>query len=312
MANDARPAEGAPPSGEEQLEALVRQYAEQLRRARGYSPNTVRAYCSDVNALLAFANIKETADLASLNVGVLRAWLAAEPEAARATTARRASSARSFTWWAHKRGLLPEGDPGLRLRSPKGHRTLPAVPRESHVSAMLADVTAAADDPQAMRDLAVCEVLYAAGLRVSELCSLSMGDIRPDGLLEVIGKGNRQRVVPLGEPAQVALQAWLTDGRPAFATAESGEAVFLGRRGRRIDARAVRRVVNEVSAAAGGRRLSPHALRHAMATHTLEGGADLRTVQEILGHASLGTTQIYTHVTAERLRKVYQSAHPRA
>ncbi len=189
---------------------------------------------------------------------------------------------------------------------------MPQVPQQSNVATMLDDLAATADDPLARRDTAICEVLYGGGLRVAELCGLNLADLRPDGLIAVIGKGDKQRLVPLGEPAQIAVQEWLRNGRGEFATDRSGEALFLGQRGGRIDPRTVRRIVNDTSVAAAGRRVSPHALRHAMATHVLEGGADLRTVQEILGHASLGTTQIYTHVTAERLRKVYQSAHPRA
>jgi integrase/recombinase XerC len=285
-----------------------------LAHTRGFSQHTVRAYSADVASLLNWARIGTVGDLGTIDLQLLRAWLAADAEsgAARATLARRASSARSFTAWAHRRGLLPGADPGARLRSPKLGRTLPQVPQQSNVAVMLDRAAAQMDDPQARRDVAICEVLYAGGLRVSELCGLNLSDLRPDGLVSVIGKGDKQRLVPLGEPALVALQVWLADGRDDFMKYYSGDAMFLGRRGRRIDSRTVRRVVNNVSLAAGGRRVSPHALRHAMATHVLEGGADLRTVQEILGHASLGTTQIYTHVTAERLRKVYQSAHPRA
>jgi len=293
-------------------EHLLAQFADHLASGRGFSPHTVRAYRSDVALLLDFLARSAEPELATIDVVRLRAWLASEPDASRATLARRASSARAFTAWAHERGLLDGADPGPRLRSPKVRRSLPAVPAERQLSTWLDEAAAGTDDPLALRDLAICELLYGAGLRVSELCGLDLADIRRPGLVEVVGKGNRQRVVPLGEPAQESVARWLERGREEFVNEKSGDALFLGRRGARIDPRAVRRVVNEVSVAAGARRISPHALRHAMATHVLEGGADLRTVQEMLGHASLGTTQIYTHVTAERLRKVYQSAHPRA
>lgn len=288
-------------------------FGRQLRSVRGCSAHTVRAYCADVRSLIRFAEVEAAEDLARIDLEVLRAWLADQTAAgaARSTVSRRASAARTFTAWAHQRGWLPGPDPGLRLASPKSHRTLPGVPRMDAVAAMLDGSAGAADDAEGVRDSAMLEVLYAGGLRVSELCGLDLPDVAGDGLLRVVGKGDRQRSVPIGRPARAALDRWLHEGRPRLATAASGQAVFLGVRGGRIDPRVVRRVVNRDSAADDGRRYSPHALRHAMATHVLEGGADLRTVQELLGHASLGTTQIYTHVTAERLRKVYASAHPR-
>jgi integrase/recombinase XerC len=179
---------------------------------------------------------------------------------------------------------------------------------------VLESAAAAGDDPVRLRDAVVLELLYASGIRVSELVGLDVDDVdRGRRLVRVLGKGRKERSVPYGVPAEAALDAWLTRGRPALATPESGPALLLGRRGRRLDAREARRTVHAaVAAAPGAPDIGPHGLRHSAATHVLEGGADLRSVQELLGHASLATTQIYTHVTVERLRAVHAQAHPRA
>lgn len=296
------------------MPTMVVAFADHLRHVRGYSPHTVRAYCTDVNALLQFAGINEPNELGDLELNLIRAWLAAAARqgAARSSQARRASAVRAFTAWADDQGMLPDGDPGVRLTLPKAQRKLPSVPSQKQLMGTLDASGSSADDPEGLRDAAVMELLYAAGLRVSELCGLNMADLSASlDTVTVMGKGGKQRRVPIGAPATAALRGWLDLGRPEWITPASGEAVFLGRQGRRLDPRVARRVVNRVTAATGS-RVSPHALRHAMATHTLEGGADLRTVQELLGHASLATTQIYTHVSAERLRKVFQQAHPRA
>lgn len=273
----------------------------------------MRAYGSDVTALLEHAGIRDRAALAQLDLDALRSWLAcgARAGAARTTQARKASSARAFTSWAVARHLVSAPDPGTRLASPKAQRHLPSVPRRNAVHGMLDALQAAADDPESLRDAAMLELLYGSGLRVSELCGLDCTDVA-DTSVRVLGKGAKERTVPLGQVAADAVRRWRNEGRPEWTNAASGDALFLGVRGRRVDPRVVRRAVNRASVAAGGAPVSPHALRHAMATHVLEGGADLRSVQEMLGHASLGTTQIYTHVTADRLRKVYASAHPRA
>lgn len=293
--------------------AVLDEFGDYLASVKGRSPHTVRAYVADAGAMLAHGGVHDRQSLAGLDLPALRGWLAvgARSGAARSSQARRASSARAFTAWAVSRGLVAEPDPGARLASPKGQRTLPSVPRQRAVNDMLDAVQEAADDPEALRDAAMLELLYGSGLRVSELCGLDLPDLS-EATIRVLGKGAKERTVPLGQLAADAVRRWLDGGRPAWATVESGAAVFLGAHGRRVDPRVVRRVVNRASVAAGGARISPHALRHAMATHVLEGGADLRSVQEMLGHASLGTTQIYTHVTAERVRKVYAIAHPRA
>lgn len=303
------------------IDDAVTHFAGYLTQARRYSPHTVRCYSSDVRALLTYAaatGVEVTAERGiAIDLNLLRAWLAqgVAAGAARSTLARRAASARTFTAWAHRRGLLAgPADPGVRLMPPKRHRHLPSVPGTSAVVAML-EAAAANDHDEVMRlrDVAMLEVLYGSGLRVAELCGLNLADLRvDDGLVRVVGKGDVQRSVPLGEPAWQAVDRWLTEGRGQWANLTSGDAVFLGRRGKRIDQRVVRRVVQTTSLQATGRGLSPHALRHAMATDVLEGGMDVRSVQEMLGHRSLSSTGIYAHVTTDRLRKVYARAHPRA
>ena len=303
------------------IAAVLEQFADHLNEVRRYSPHTVRGYRADVRDLLTFAAAAGTAINPSrgidIDLNLLRSWLADGVSAgvARSTLARRAASARTFTAWAHRRGLLTgAADPGLRLMPPKRHRHLPSVPSTEAVAAML-DSAAVGDSDEVtrLRDVAMLEVLYGGGLRVSELCGLNRADLSDDaGIVRVVGKGDVQRTVPLGEPAWEAVERWLTQARPVWANLGSGDAVFLGRRGKRIDPRVVRRVVQAASQAGIGRGLSPHALRHAMATDVLTGGMDVRTVQELLGHRSLRTTGIYAHVTTDRLRKVYASAHPRA
>ncbi|OBI09369.1 recombinase XerC, partial [Mycobacterium sp. E2462] len=282
----------------------------------GRSAHTRRAYLGDLRSLWAFLQ-QRGVDLAGLSLPLLRAWLASAAGAgtARTTLARRTSAVKSFTAWAVRRGLLAE-DPAARLQVPKAHRTLPAVLRQDQaLDAMSAAKSGAQQgDPRALRDRLIVEMLYATGIRVSELCGLDVDDVDSHHrLIRVLGKGNKQRTVPFGVPAADALGAWLSTGRPALATAESGPALLLGARGRRLDVRQARTVVHEtVSAVDGAPDIGPHGLRHSAATHLLEGGADLRVVQELLGHSSLATTQLYTHVAVSRLRAVHDQAHPRA
>ena len=295
----------------------LEEFCDHLRLERDMSPHTVRAYRGDLTSLFDHAGRLQVSAPNELDLATLRSWLARlhTQGAGRATLARRASAARAFTAWAARRGLA-DTDPGARLTSPKPHRTLPAVLRQGEASAALD--TAPADDegdPTArLRDQAVLELLYATGIRVSELCGLDRDDVDLDRrTIRVLGKGRKERTVPLGEPAVVALLRWLREGRPQWASADSGAALLLGARGRRLDPRTARRVVHErLSSVPGLPDLGPHGLRHSAATHLLEGGADLRTVQELLGHATLATTQIYTHVSIERLKASYDRAHPRA
>ncbi|WP_307845879.1 tyrosine-type recombinase/integrase [Saccharomonospora sp. NB11] len=255
--------------------------------------------------------------LDDLDVGVLRAWLARQHEQghSRTTLARRSASARTFTAWAHRRGILPS-DPGARLSSPRPHRTLPGVLRQDEVDALMrASATGAEQgDPLALRDHALIELLYATGVRISELCGLDVDDVEFDRrMVRVLGKGRKERMVPFGLPAERSLRSWLGQGRPHVATHASGPALFLGARGGRVNPRTVRRVVHQaVGAVPGAADIGPHGLRHSAATHMLDGGADLRSVQELLGHATLATTQLYTHVTVERLKAIHDQTHPRA
>lgn len=292
---------------------LLDEYAAHLAADRGLSDHTVRAYSTDLRELARHVDVEPR----RVNLSKLRGWLAAMDEhgAAASTLQRRVACVRGFFAWATRDGHLAE-NPAARLKAPKKRRSLPKVLSSAAVSTTLASAEARAgedDDPIAVRDLALIELLYSSGLRVSELCGLTLADVdRERRSITVLGKGGKQRAVPVGGPALAALEAWLR-ARPTVATEASPDTVFLGARGGVLDPRVARRVVHEATAAVGpGSEIGPHGLRHAMATHLIEGGADLRSVQEMLGHASVATTQIYTHVTSERLRQAYQQAHPRA
>lgn len=288
-----------------------------LAAERGRSPHTVRAYRGDVDALLIHAVTEGVTTLDGLDLSMLRRWLGDQSEAgmSRSTLARRTATARSFTAWALREELL-EVDPALRLKAPKQDHALPAVLQQQQIRRLMAALqeAAAGGDPLALRDHAMVELLYATGIRVGELTGTDVDGLnRERRTLGVVGKGNKERVVPYGVPAANAVERWLATGRPALATGRSGPALFLGKRGGRIDQRTVRTVVEHVFGALGDTSATgPHTLRHSAATHLLDGGADLRTVQEILGHSSLATTQLYTHVSVERLREGYRQAHPRA
>ena len=308
------------------LDQLVDDYLVHVRTERGYSAHTVAAYRSDLVALVDFATRCGIADPDGLDLALLRDWLweATEGGLARTSIARRAASARGWTAWLHRRGQIA-ADPGARLKAPRTQRTLPRVLTQQALDAALATLgdRAGGDDPVAVRDAAVAELLYASALRVSELVGLDLPDVdRRRRTVRVTGKGAKERVVPYGAPAARALDRYLDVARPALiaAVAKSGAAVasvspavFLGVRGGRLGVRSVhRQIARLLSSIPGAGPSGPHALRHSAATHLLDGGADLRAVQEFLGHASLGTTQIYTHVSAERLKQSYRTAHPRA
>ena len=286
---------------------------------RGLSPHTVRAYLGDVRSLLEHAALAGITAPAELDIGVLRGWLGEQHGSghSRATLARRAAAARTFTAFACARGLI-DSDPGPLLGTARTPRRLPQVLRQDQVAAVLGAPGPRGASPRdralALRDAAIMELLYATGIRVSELCGLDVGDLDEGRrTVRVLGKGGRERTVPVGIPAVKAVSAWARAGRPLIIGPGSGHALVLGARGGRLGPRTARRVVHAGLAAVPGTPDSgPHGLRHAAATHLLEGGADLRSVQEILGHASLTSTQIYTHVSVERLRSVYRQAHPRA
>jgi len=291
--------------------AALAGFERHLAGERGLSPHTTRAYTGDVASLLRHAARMQVLHPRALTLAVLRSWLAQQAALGgqRSSLARRAAAARAFTAWLVRTGCA-EADAGARLVSPKARRSLPGVLSVDQAEKL---IEAGPEDGDLL-DRAVLEVLYATGIRVSELCGLDVDDIdRVRRTVRVLGKGGKQRTVPLGEPALAAVDGWLAGGRPLRATGNSGPALFLGVRGKRLDPRSVRRLLDRRLEAAGlGVHIGPHGLRHSAATHLLEGGADLRTVQEILGHATLATTQIYTHVSIERLRATYERAHPRA
>ncbi len=296
----------------------IRAYAAHLADVRRLSPATVRAYRADLTDL---ARSCGDLDVADVDLETLREWLwtATKRGDARATIARRTASARGFFDWAVESGVR-DADPSLRLVAPKRGRTLPHIATAGAMSTLLDEAGAAADegDPLALRDAAILELLYGAALRVSELCGLDPDAVDHDRrTVRVLGKGSKERIVPFGAPAGRALDAYLVRGRPTLLARGAGAvlhpALFLGARGGRIGPRAVYDIVaRTVGPAVGASAVGPHALRHSAATHLIDGGADLRAVQELLGHASLGTTQIYTHVSAEKLTASYRLAHPRA
>lgn len=292
-------------------------YERHLVSERDLSEHTVRAYLGDVSGLLEHAVGLGANDVSQLTLRMLRSWLANQQVRgrSRATMSRRATAVRVFTSWAHRTGWSAS-DPGALLGSPKVSQALPAALDREQARALLDAAAVASDDgsPVGVRDVAILEMLYATGVRVGELVGLDIDDIdRGRRVVRVLGKGRKERTVPYGLPAERALARWLEEARPTLVVPGAGPAVFLGARGRRIDPRAVRAMVHRrLADVPGAPDLGPHGLRHTAATHLLEGGADLRTVQELLGHSSLATTQRYTHVTNERLRSAYRLAHPRA
>jgi integrase/recombinase XerC len=322
---------------ERRLDAAVDDYLGHVRHERGYSEHTIDAYASDLADLSRFADERGLGSVADLDLDLLRDWLwvATERGLARTTVARRAASARGVCAWLERTGAVAV-DPAGRLRAPRAKRTLPRVVAAPAVTALIEGLQLGAvdGDPVAVRDLAIVELLYACGLRVSELVGLDIDDVdRGNRTVRVTGKGSKERVVPYGAPAAAALDRYLEQARPVLvadsarrsgpagpgvaATSsrrrDAGHPVFLGVRGGRLGVRAVHRLVAGLLAdLPGSGPAGPHAFRHSAATHLLDGGADLRAVQEYLGHASLGTTQIYTHVSAERLKQTYATAHPRA
>lgn len=291
-----------------------------LRANLAVSEHTLRAYVSDLRSFTTYCQVDE---LSTENIRrvvtlrAIRAWLASlvQQGKSRSTISRRTASIRSFTAWAYRRGYL-DSDPGLLVTSARGDQKLPQVQTPSDTAELLSYAATCAreeNSPAAIRDWTILETIYATGIRVSEVCSLDTTSIDQQGMtLRVIGKGNKERVVPFTRACLSALQAWLSHGRPSLAIPEAGRALFVGDKGRRIDPRVIRAMIHRMCAQAGVRDLAPHALRHTAATHILAGGADLRAVQEMLGHSSLQTTQRYTHVDAQRLSAIYKQAHPRA
>lgn len=300
---------------DEELEAAYRAH---LINERNLSENSIRAYVADLESLLVHVNQLGVSEFSQLTLNHIRSWLAnlQSRGAARSSITRRVVSIRAFTYWGARNGWL-ERDIGRDLIAPKPERHLPEVLDVDSASLTIEALQLRADEeqtPESMRNIAIVETLYGSGIRVSELTGLNLQDIdRERNTLRVIGKGNKERIVPIGIPAMKALEKWINEGRSELSESAIEKALFLGSRGKRIDQRVVREIVYEATGALGSnKRLGPHALRHSAATHLLEGGADLRTVQEILGHSSLSTTQIYTHVSEDRIKKAYEQAHPRA
>jgi integrase/recombinase XerC len=251
---------------------------------------------------------------ADLDVTVLRSWLARLRTlgAARTSLARRAAAARTFCAWGHRMGLLP-ADPGAHLASPKAHRELPAVLRQDQAAAL---VTAPGEEaaPVPLRDRAVLELLYATGMRASECLGLRLEDLNlAAGYVICTGKGSRQRLVPVGAEALEWVRRYLRDVRPGHTRRRDAGRLFVNPRGGPLSRQSLWTLVRRAAAAAGlRRRVSPHMLRHSFASHLLEGGADLRAVQAMLGHADISTTQIYTHLPSSTLKRMYLAYHPRA
>lgn len=325
-----------------QITAVIDEFLHDLRVNRAASDNTLKAYRIDVLDCLTTMHIDSIEALDMVSVDDLRAWMSSDNARgyAHSSMARRTVAVRGFFRWAQDKALI-DTDPAAMLMTPKIPSVLPAVLTETQAKALMDDADAHAgqgstavteqghpgqgrpqgqaaasssvDRALAIRDAAMMELLYATGIRVGELVGINIVDIDfAQRTVRVTGKGDKQRVVPFGAPAARAVDQWLRVGRPVFATEQSGEALFLGRRGGRIDQRIVRRVVHGQARDAGVPDISPHALRHSAATHMLDGGADLREVQEMLGHASLRTTQRYTHVSMEQLKQRYRQAFPRA
>lgn len=299
------------------LQASAHAYLDQLGRTRALSENSLTAYGKDVLQFVGFASAQRVEDTAEVDAELVRSWIwsLAESKMAGSSLRRKVSALKGFTAWLAREGHT-EGDVGVRLRAPGAGRSLPRVLSRHHMEEIFQSLQVAAEtgDPIALRDLAIVEVLYASAIRVSELVGLTPEGVDlSGGTLRVLGKGNKERVVPLGSPALRALRVYLDKGRPGLVREGSSSSIFLSTTGQPMGTRSVYQVVASLLADVPGvGPLGPHTLRHTAATHLLDGGADLRSVQELLGHASLGTTQIYTHVSNERLTQAYQQAHPRA
>lgn len=295
----------------------INEFIDSLLVRRGYSLHTAKAYESDLRALQQFAESVQKG-LLQISLNDLRAWLGtlSRAEQAHATLARKGAAVRSFYEWALSVGKISE-DPSLKLQTPKAKNSLPNVLTQDQMSQLLTVATDNASQetatPADIRLLAAVELMYSSGLRVSEVsnCDVTSFDSL-DRVLKVRGKGDKERVVPVGRPACVAIDLWLSNGRPVLRRDANEKALFLGSRGSRWGVRGIRESLSNLASSAQLPHIAPHDVRHTMATHFLEGGSDLRTVQEVLGHSSLQTTQRYTHVSAERLKSAYTQAHPRA
>jgi integrase/recombinase XerC len=294
---------------------LTQRFADSLTNLKGYSKNTVKSYLIDVKDLGGFLDTQKVESIKELDLALLRQWLweVSQRDATNSTLARKSAAIRSFTAWALAEGFIT-ADPGQRLKSPKASRHLPKVVAKNSLEGIFAHLKTLAEtgEPSAIRNRLVFEMLYATGCRVSELCGLNILSVDLGrNIIRVMGKGSKERVVPFGLPARDALDAYLAV-RESFNPVAGETALLINSKGKRLGVRAVYQLVAGLLADTPTGASGPHTLRHTAATHLLDGGADLRAVQELLGHASLGTTQIYTHVSVERLREGYKNAHPRA
>lgn len=299
-----------------EISFLIEDFALELSSVKGYSDNTVKAYISDITDLKVFMESKSQNEIADLDLELVRDWLwrASEKGLTKTTLARKSAAVRAFTAWLHKNGKL-DIDPGLKLRSPKASRTLPKVVSRDSMFEIFERLEpfSSSDNPAGIQDLLMIELLYGSGIRVSELVGLNLEDIDYGRkILRVTGKGDKQRMVPYSDPAGLALDKWIREGRPQFVNEVSQNALLISSRGKRVGVRQVYALVAKLLSETAVGQAGPHALRHSAATHLLDGGADLRAVQELLGHSSLATTQIYTHVSVDRLKQGYLKAHPRA
>jgi len=298
---------------------IVEDFIDYLHNEKNRSPNTLRTYKTDIASLMEYSDSKGVKSLKDLSLTTIRSWIAVQSTngAAPASLARRTSSVRVFTKWLNETNQI-KTDPAARLLTPKVPSTLPRVLGKAQAIKLMDEASILDDEMQSpivrMRDHAILELLYASGIRVSELTNLDLNDIDFERqTIKVFGKGSKERMVPFGNPAQKAIARYLNESRPKLINDSSKNALFLGDRGKRIDVRQVRRIVTRaIERVEDSPNISPHDLRHSAATHLLEGGADLRIVQELLGHSSLATTQKYTHISVERLKKSFEQAHPRA
>lgn len=295
---------------------LIDKFIAAIANAKGYSPHTQRAYRTDLREMTAFLNQMGRTETQDIQLDDIRDWLykVTEAGASRATVARKSAAVRAFAAWMDHHRLHPT-DLGLRLRSPKAGRSLPTVvPRETMDELFETLATGVATgNPDRIFDQLVIELLYATGMRVSELVGVKIGDIDfGRNLILVTGKGDKQRMVPFGQPAGEAIERWIRFGRPVYVHEITDDSLLIGPSGKRVNVRVIYGIVAKLLGETPIGAVGPHALRHTYATHLLDGGADLRAVQELLGHSSLATTQIYTHVSVERLKQGYEGAHPRA
>ncbi len=298
------------------LKAAAAQFADYLQAARGYSKHTVKAYETDVLDLVTWLEKHEVFEVSALDIDKVRDWLYELDQKGliKTTLARKSAAIRAFSLWLFKTEKI-EVDIAQRLKSPKTGRSLPKVVSRETLGEIFQKLesNATLDNPNGIRDHLSIELLYASGCRVSELVGLNLEDVDYSrNILRVMGKGAKQRMVPFGIPAREALDTWIRIGRNQVANEKSGQALLINSRGQRLGVRQVYALVASLLEGTPTGVAGPHALRHSAATHLLDGGADLRAVQELLGHSSLGTTQIYTHVSVERLKAGYQKAHPRA